>query len=167
MALGDPWIRARSDRPTHFTAGDCSPGALGLRWCVLSGTGIHVCQLLNLEDGVIVKYDREKSFETTPPTTTYFRDDTDLVVEYRIVKTTLDSPSQWRVLVLVNGTCLVRFTVVQPQGEELLTEIDADPVLQVGVCDADPMIDEMKAQFYRTEDAALVDWPDAQIWVWN
>jgi len=116
---------------------------------------------------VVVKYDREKSFEEVPISTTYYRNDTDLDVEYRIVKTTGDSPSQWRVFVLVGGTCLVRFTVLQPQTEELLIEIDADPVLQLGTCDADPMIDDMKAQFYRTEDDALSDWPNAQIWVWE
>ncbi len=166
MAVGDPWIRAREDKPTHFTTGDCMPGGLGLRWCVLSSTGINFCGLINLEDGVIVKYDQLLSLSSSPPTTTYFWNDVANNVSYRVIKTTLDSPSQWRVLIFVGGTCLIRFTNIQPQDEELFTEFDADTILQLGVCDVDPMLDDCKAEFYPTQAAALLDWPDADVWVW-
>jgi len=167
MAQGDPWIRARSDRPTHFTIGDCLPGRLGLRWAVFSSTGIHHCSLLDLEDGVIVKYDRERSFTGPVLSTTWFREDTDLGVEYTCIKTTTTSPSLFGIVVRVLPSCILRIIETQPIDEELLTSIEATPPDQLGVCDVDPMLDNLKVEFYATEDDALDDWPDAKIWVWE
>ncbi len=143
------------------------PGRLGLRWCVLSSTDINICALLGMETGVLVKYDRVKSFGTFPePTTTWFREDTALGVEYTIAKNT-DKPSRFTVLVKILPSCLVLFTKDQPLDEELLTEMETDSPIQLGMCDVDPVLGDMKAEFYATQDGALIDWPDAQIWVWD
>ena len=56
---------------------------------------------------------------------------------------------------------------VQPQDEELLVEIETDSPIQTGPCSVNPMLDDLKIQFYATEEAALDDWPDAKIWVWE
>jgi len=55
--------------------------------------------------------------------------------------------------------------VEQPQDEQLLLTLETDDPIQTGACDVDPMLDNLKIQFYATEAAALVDWPDAQVWV--
>lgn len=100
MVLGDPWIRARSDRPTHFTTGDCEPGRLGLRWALFSSTDINFCGLLNLETGVLVKYSRPVSFSSTPPNTVWTFEDTALGVTYTCNKISAISPSLYSVQVL-------------------------------------------------------------------
>jgi len=71
------------------------PGGLGLRWSVWSSTGINFCGLIQLEDGVIIKYDRPLSFQPTPPQTVWFKNDTDLSVIYILRKFTAVSPSSF------------------------------------------------------------------------
>lgn len=77
------------------------PGRLGVRWVVLTSTDINFCSLLDLEDGILVKYDREFSFAFTPPLTAWFFDDTDRGVQWGVFKQAFMRPFSWSVNIFV------------------------------------------------------------------
>jgi len=70
-------------------------------------------------------------------------------------------------LVITAGTCVVVATVDQEEDEQLWTGADDIPFNVFGDCGGVDPIGELSAASYRTQNAALVDFPDLQVWDWD
>jgi len=166
VAAGDTYIRAKQDKPGHCCACGCMAGKFCTRWWVFSASGIGACAWLNLEDGVSVKFDGPATAAAARHLSIWQRTDEAVPITYSIIRQALPILNRWFILIS-EGTCIVRAIVPQALDEQLWTGAADIDFTVLGVCDVNPPIDTLNLASYQTEAAALVDWPDLQVWDWD
>lgn len=121
---------------------------------------------MNLEGGVIVKFDR--AFTDLLPGGNYVwgRTDATIPITYRLTRQANASLNQWLLLIISAG-CIIRFIHIQDEDETLWTGDEDVGFTALGVCAGDPPIGTLSLASYRTQKEALVDFPDLQIWDWD
>jgi len=133
---------------------------------VLSAEGISQCLWLNLEDGVIIKYDDALTMAQPGGNYVWFREDDALGISYNLVRQQAGPLNRFFVLIVANG-CIVTSVIEQDEDEQLLTIAEDNDITAFGTCAGDPPIDTLSIQSFRTQAAALVVFPDVQQWDWS
>lgn len=166
MATDDPYIIAKKDKPGHCCACNCMSGKFCQRWWVLSATGIEHCGWLPLEFGVIVKFDWVLSNILSSSTWAWRFIDTPGLITYMIQRNAHPLLNNWTIFI-ISGGCVLRVVHEQALDEQLWQGGTDLPFVALGACAGDPPIGTLSAQMYRTQAAALEDWPDMQTWDWS
>ncbi len=132
---------------------------------MLTATGIGLCQWLNLEDGVLVKYSETATQTVGLGGYVWQRVDPAIPITYSIFRFAKAVPNSWRV-VIAQGTCFAIANFDQDPEQDIPVDFSFDPVPFFGVCDVEPPIETLRVQSYGTIDDALVDYPSLQNWDW-
>ena len=140
-------------------------GKFCTRWWVLSATGIALCQWLNLEDGVILKYDHEARPSFPRWLWLWSRTDAAIPITYLLARQANPNPNNWNILI-TQGACNVAAEIDQELDEQLWTGADDVPFVSFGCGVDDPPIETLNVRSYKTEADALADFPSLQVWDW-
>lgn len=94
------------------------------------------------------------------------RVDPALPAQYVIQRQQAGGSNKWFILISILG-CTLLANVDQNEDETLWVGADDIDFDAFGVCAGDPPIDTLAVKMYRTQEAALVDFPDLQEWDWS
>lgn len=168
MAATDPWIRAKKDKPGHCCACNCMTGKWCERWWVLTATEIEHCGWLALETGVILKYRADVSEFLPNWSWLWQKTDDAIPIVYSVFRNAHPLINTW-ILLLSSGGCILRAIVDQEHDEQLWQGAEDIPFTTLGTCsgEGNSPIGTLSAKMYRTQAAALVDWPDLEVWDWS
>jgi hypothetical protein len=116
-----------------------------------------------LEGGVLLKYDTIFMRTAVPGRYTWRKRDDALPAIYTVERQMDGAFNRTFIAIAITG-CFIVAIVPQELDETLWTgdtNIDFDVL---GNCVADPPIDVLNVKMYRTQKAALADFPDLQTW---
>jgi len=114
----------------------------------------------------MVKFDAELTALTARWITNWRRIDTDLGITYFVNRQALPSLNRWQVVISANG-CTTNAFVAQEEDEQLWTGADDIPFTAIGTCAGDSPILTLNAESFKTQAAAVVEYPDVQLWEWD
>jgi hypothetical protein len=121
---------------------------------------------LNLEFGVLVKFDQALTDGLSGGQYAYRKIDAAIPISYFMFRQEHDANNKW-LLIITSGGCVIRADIEQDEDEQLWTGGDEIDFVALGACAGDSPIDTLSAKMYRTQKAAQVDWPDVQLWDWS
>lgn len=150
------------NRPGHCCACGCMAGRFCQRWMVLYATEVALCTLLDLDNGVLMKF---KELELGGPTTAVYRwERNDLEPgNYYTVARGPTQPEDWGYGVAQGAKQIIGFNK-QPEDELLLTGgTDDDPII-FGSWGVPNPVGSLGWQTFRRQADALAAFPSAQPW---
>ena len=166
MPSDGPYLQGKKDKPGHCCAGNTSGEKFCQRWWVLTADEIQLCTWLQLETGVLIKYDPVFTAAQPIGLYTWSRLNTSPTELYRIQRDARPGFNLWRIAIAISG-CLTAPSVTQPNDQDLLDDFSIETPSFVGTCDDPQPVSNLRAQSYRTVAAALLDYPDLQNWDWT
>lgn len=166
MTLVPNPIIAKQDRPPYGAIGPVMPGKYAQRWVVVYATEIVLCELLALEDGVLVKYD-DWSQAGDFSSCTWLRLNFESDLSIFMARYPAYTPLNWQLS--VSGVTPARVALTsweQPSNVQLWQEAESDELTFFGDWGVDDPIGSLGWQMFKTEADALDTWPDALQWSW-